>query len=130
VSFSLSRDVEERRLYALGLAELTLEAAAGPASAGESACDIMGFGENGRTGDDLLACRKDPINGVSSRSFAPPETESFGFRVNVTLKPRLISSPGFGFSLSLSLRPSVGGREDCSSSRARWRESPVALSVL
>lgn len=54
--------------------------------------EMIGFEKSGRTGDDMLACRKDPINGLSSASFAPPDNESFGFRVNVILRLRFVSS--------------------------------------
>ncbi len=126
---SLSRDVEERRLDALGLTGLPLAALADPCAAVGLWFDIIGLEKSGRTGDDMLACRKDPINGLSPPAFAPLDMDSFGLRVNVALRPRFVSSKGFSFSLSLSLRRSVAGVGDCCSSRARWRDNPVTLRV-
>lgn len=91
----------------------------------------------------MLACLNEPIKGRSSSfgsTVSPrPEMESLGLRVNVTLRPRLLSSFGFlSFCLSLSVLLPAAAAARCNGpvrsatvavSGFRWRDKPVTLSV-
>ena len=133
-SRSLSLEVDDRLVDARGRAGDIFDALFEVEGGGESPGTVNGFVKRGKTGEDMLACRREPMKGRSSSLVSPlPEMESLGLRVKVTLCARLVSS--FDFCLSLDLSVAAASWDDPARSATvavsglRWREKPVTLSV-